>query len=86
MHFWKMLKIKQCETFFLNFERTCKLIKEEKLANKSWGSPNLFKSYLENKQKNKPKHWSNRTDYQAHARDAIMFKDFDSHEGACALN
>jgi len=46
----------------------CKLIKEEKLANKNWASPNSFKSYLENKQKYKQKHWSSRTNYQVRAR------------------
>jgi len=46
----------------------CKLIKEEKLANKNWVSSNSFKSYLENKQKHKLKHWSNRTNSRARAR------------------
>jgi len=56
VHFWEKRKIKQTSNvklFFKNFERMCKLMKEEKLANKNWGSPNSFKSYLENKQKNK---------------------------------
>jgi len=54
--------------FSLNFERKCKLIKEEKLANKNWVSPISFKSYLENKQKHKLKHWSNQTNYGARTR------------------
>jgi len=53
---------------FWYFERMCKLIKEEKLANKNWGSPSSFNSYLEKKPKNKLKHWSNRTNYWARAR------------------
>jgi len=67
----------------------CKLIKEEKLANKNWGSLNSFKSYLENKQKKKAETLvkSNKL-LSVCSSHAILFKDFiracmhgiDTHE------
>jgi len=46
----------------------CKLMKEEKLANKNWGVTELFQKLFRKKAKKKPKHWSSQTNYRARAQ------------------